>query len=1112
MLINNISLLNKGEYTVPVPSNNSFEPDFCEIIKDQYKHQPIILADWPPRVGQDFFGRLALLETKDKDILSPKTLLQKQWHILRGEIDQIPCTTNDKEIDIQDILKPNNSGQSLRVVIDGPPGIGKTTLCRKLLNMWANGKLTHGRFELALYCPLRNETVAQARTLEDLSVYESPKVSKVVEWMKAREGEGLLLIFDGWDELSTDLRQSSLPSRIIRKNTLAKCTVIVTSRSYASSSLLEISSIDRHIEVLGFFENEIKEVIKGTLDKECHLAERLIKDLEIRSDVLSLCYVPLVCSLVILVYCKSDGQLPVTVTELYENFILQTIRRHVKTKSTHKIEPRRLHSLNDLPSVLNVPFQELCQFAYLNLKENKLTFTSHQLDQSLQNVVNEDYLGLMTMFNIFDDERYQFIHLTIQEFLAAWWIANVYEKTEEIFAEHFANDYFRMCMKFVAGLSHLKHDSYQQYFDKSVDLQCSKRPLFGSEVLYHSHFNRDLDINRPHIIPRFCYFVEKFDFFIFHILQESQNKDLCQVLSKAMKNHSLCLFHDQETFSQFDKLCLGFFLKNSKRTWNCLHLKEITKQTTPTLINALTTGNSQCKIFEAEMNYDLKLVVELFQSSFPRSLQHCLITLESCSSLSDISLIFLELIKLQYLKVLHLKFDVPSHPDKHKIQWTNEKTVCELENNTALHELSVHIVNIEKLSFNIDNIALFINSVIRGVTKNKSIKTFTCIWQPSVKVDIEKESPVFSDTIYHLLRDNCTLQALKLDLPGNASSMKSLQVNTPLSALEIRMPYQLVLLNLLHIKGLDCLIFGQPNLENQLLSTKYIEDVSFFFNSHSNLQQLELLLSTAQMAENLFCNLQGNTTLKALKVWIEDTTIFESIGPSIQGMLSLNKVIKYLEIQLVPNNSPLALLDYIKPFNMSTGCITNAYIFFLASGLSYNTSLQGLCIPILLSLDNNEVIIRLFNNISNIKKLIDLKVHFFWQHKILGISRLKPLLFYEYGLTCITNALISCRNIKHLQITCNYFDQPCRTLLNVSFGYADDFLYYKWSVLSHYFWRTCCLHPSLQYIEFNNHLLPNASILMTTFEILKKAMCDILNKQNKKEMLINWNPHSQFWS
>ena len=117
---------------------------YCDIMIDRYKHQPIVPTDWPPRVGHDFFGRLALLQTQDRHA-TPQTTLQKQWCMLRGQIDKIPQVTQDKQIDIQDVLKSCDSGQSLRVVVDGPPGIGKTTLCRKLLNMWAKGELIHGQ-------------------------------------------------------------------------------------------------------------------------------------------------------------------------------------------------------------------------------------------------------------------------------------------------------------------------------------------------------------------------------------------------------------------------------------------------------------------------------------------------------------------------------------------------------------------------------------------------------------------------------------------------------------------------------------------------------------------------------------------------------------------------------------------------------------------------------------------------------------------------------------------------------------------------------------------------------------------------------------------------------
>ena len=572
-------------------------------MRQHYKHQPIVAIDWPPRIGKDFFGRLALVEKQDSS-----TQAQSAWHLLRGQVDKTVKLTENKEISVEDVLQPTDSSLSLRVVIDGPPGIGKTTLCRKLLNMWSNGTLVHQQYDLVLYCPLRNSKIATATTLADLFVRQRYEVPMVTEWFEKRNGEGLLIIFDGWDELSEQLRQSSLAASIICKEKLDQCSVIVTSRSYASSSLLEImSNLSRHVQVIGFSEEEISTVIIQTLqkdtklaqeiiqyfkredessdsdsedeqvelptDKDSQLAVKLINDLEVRNDVQSLCYVPLVCSMVILVYCKKGGHLPTTLTQLYENFILQTIRRHVKR---HDINPRTLGSLSSLPSQLAKPLQEMCQLAYTNLANTTMTFSSHQL-QSLSEAVKEDYLGLMTTFTEYDEEKYQFLHLSIQEFLTAWWIAKHEKKTEEVFKDHFDDDHFRMCLRFVAGLTHLEHESYQQYFNKQqLDLQCKRKPLFGFETYHLSNFyqNPEIRLGMVHHISS-----DDFDnvpILFLQLLYESQNTTLCQVLAQSINNHSLCLY--EVSLSLFDWLCLSYCINNSNTTWNRLHLEHVSGQ------------------------------------------------------------------------------------------------------------------------------------------------------------------------------------------------------------------------------------------------------------------------------------------------------------------------------------------------------------------------------------------------------------------------------------------------------------------------------------------------------------------------------------------------------
>ena len=94
----------------------------------------------------------------------------------------------------------------------------------------------------------------------------------------------------------------------------------------------------------------------------------------------------------------------------------------------------------------------------------------------------------MTTFIVGIEERYQFVHLSIQEALAAWWIAQ-YETTEEVFAV--ADVYGRS--------THLEHESYEQYFNKELDLQCKRRQLFGFEKCYYSHLRKNSVYNCSHV-------------------------------------------------------------------------------------------------------------------------------------------------------------------------------------------------------------------------------------------------------------------------------------------------------------------------------------------------------------------------------------------------------------------------------------------------------------------------------------------------------------------------------------------------------------------------------------------------------------------------------------
>ena len=1094
-------------------------------MRGQYKHQPIVTADWPPRVGQDFFGRLTLVE-KQKSITANTETEKKSanWYRLRGKVDEGVTMTEHKEISVEDILKPTDSSESLRVVIDGPPGIGKTTLCRKLLNMWSNGTL-HQQYDLVLYCPLRNSKIATATTLTDLFVYKSPKVSEVAKWFSDKEGEGLLIIFDGWDELSTEHRKSSLVASIISREQLDQCAVIVTSRSYASSSLLDMTTISRHVQVIGFSENEISTVIIQTLQKDQKLAQKLIaenkneygfkehftttqsskdsqlavkliNDLKVRGDVQSLCYVPLVCSMVILVYCKEGGHLPTTLTQLYQNFILQTIRRHVKR---HDANPRTLGSLSSLPSQLVKPFQEMCQIAYTNLTNTRMTFSLHELHQlSLSEAVKEEYLGLMTAFTEYDEEKYQFLHLSIQEFLAAWWIAKHEEKTEEVFKTHFDDDHFRMCLRFVAGLTHLEHENYQQYFNKQLDLQCKRDPL--SVGIGSSFFHQNTDIEQCGRLDFIVDDSDTFPTFLIQLLYESQNTTLCQVLAQSINNHELCL--EGVSLSLFDWLCLSYFMNNSSSTWNHLHMWYAVNDQQPLSVFTAGLTNNSLQIMRLGIVLHVRndeLVHTFLQTSLIYNIQ------EFYCDMRPAQPSYIHLFRLPKLKILHLVLEDIDD----KFTDFNELEKC-IEMNSS----------IEEMKFTCDSklVKSVFTSVIRGVTRNNTTTSLTLVDKslhdpiPLLGGVIEQllkdnntvieqllkdnntviEQLLKDNTVIEqLLKDNNTLQALSIDvhdklLPSSLSIQEE-EIHTPLKALEIRgwgRSHELMRSLLPHIKGLHCLILHEPYPPHLL------------FLSHPTLHTLILPLDTAESAIELFTILQTNTTLKALRVeimqmmwiWGEGVHTISAVGTSLQDMLTQNQTLKYLEI----NNE-------WRPIS-----IPSSFLSFLTTGLIHNTSLQQLRVPTI-TLPINEEIRTFINVISQKNNLTELQVSFTldqsysncsWERAFLSFCKdekeeerkqIMTSLYYEQVLPAVTNMLQSHTTIRILGI------HYCESLHWSSQPTCN------WIELVQHLYETIFIHPSLEYIKITCSIgyMPGPPPLLV--DILKDQKKTLIERHRKEQ-------------
>ena len=465
--------------TTVTSSTDSVATFANEVKKTFSRMDPIPDEDWPPSIGRHE-SNLVMIEHGRDTLPGAEEAKQMQKDYVGGRVDRI--AERKKKIRYEDIFdfketvdkskKIPYDSQHFKMLIDGAPGVGKTTLCRKFCKDWGAGQILK-QFCIVWLLNLREERIAKAKSLDDLFHHYNKKLlKKLLEHIKGTGGEGNLLICDGFDELSEKERtRHSLFLDIIRGNVLPNCSVIVSSRPYASLMLQQIKSITHHVEIVGFTEKQIKECIRQNVTDKPK-AEELIEQLKQRFDILSLCYTPLNAAITLYVYKQEEHTLPTTLTQLYKLYILHLLKRSVNIHFEN-LYSDDITDLKNLPDPIALPFIALCEMAYNGLQDDQLWFSMSKLPESLQGCpgckgTKPDLLGLMSGSKSFTGSNaevsYQFTHLTVQEFLAAWYTAIVLsvEEQSKLFIEKAGDDRFRMMLLFLAGITGLQDKVYQQ--------------------------------------------------------------------------------------------------------------------------------------------------------------------------------------------------------------------------------------------------------------------------------------------------------------------------------------------------------------------------------------------------------------------------------------------------------------------------------------------------------------------------------------------------------------------------------------------------------------------------------------------------------------------------
>ncbi len=233
---------------------------FCSSVKRKYGERLINRQEqWPPCNGEKLI-RLELIKRKRGESYVDEKRRGKYRSASSKRLMKDVQRKEDEEripIAYSDLFKPEVGGRKRirRVLVEGDAGIGKTTLCTSISEDWANDKL-FSEFKLLLLLPLREREVASAGSLPELLglLHSSSNLrAAVADVIEEDEGERVLIVADGWDELSeTERHDQSFLYKLLFGKLFPFVSVLLTSRPSASASLHKLSNIDRFVAVRGF--------------------------------------------------------------------------------------------------------------------------------------------------------------------------------------------------------------------------------------------------------------------------------------------------------------------------------------------------------------------------------------------------------------------------------------------------------------------------------------------------------------------------------------------------------------------------------------------------------------------------------------------------------------------------------------------------------------------------------------------------------------------------------------------------------------------------------------------------------------------------------------------